>query len=287
MNEAKAVEPGARPWKDKATSFDWKAMVASYKSSGQAGDPGPGWGRAAGWSLEKIDKDLGYLGKPIGIASYKPYQSSGEDFLHNYLGNIGIPIELSPNFPKGADVALLTQAAAQDPKVVEEIKANLLAGKTVFITSGLLGALQGRGIEDILEVRDTGRKVALRDFLNGYGAGNGESSNDPVREHPPVLFPELAFYTNDSWGIIRGVANAKGFPILLMNRYGGGMPLRDHHAGEPGRPLQPAPGRDDRDQALPAARLPGTAGRARPASACSPTTTGPSWCSRSATTART
>lgn len=223
MNEAKAVEPGARPWKDKATSFDWKAMVASYRPSGQVGDPGPGWGRAAGWSLEKIDKDLGLLGQPIGVASYKPYQSSGEDFLHNYLGNIGIPIELSPNFPKGADVALLTQAAAKDPKIVEEIKGNLLAGKTVFITSGLLNALQGKGIEDILEVRDTGRKVALHDFLNGYGAGNGESLNDPKRDNPPVLFPELAFYTNDSWGIIRGVANAKGFPILLMNRYGGGV----------------------------------------------------------------
>ena len=223
MNEAKAVEPGQRPWKDKATSFDWKAMVASYRPSGQTGDPGPGWGRAAGWSLEKIDKDLGLLGNPIGIASYKPYQSSGEDFLHNYLGNVGIPIELSPNFPKGADVALLTQAAAKDPKIVEEIKGNLLAGKTVFITSGLLSALQGKGIEDILEVRDTGRKVALHDFLNGYGAGNGESLNDRGRDTPPVLFPELAFYTNDSWGIIRGVANAKGFPILLMNRYGGGV----------------------------------------------------------------
>ena len=223
MSEAKAVEPGERPWKGKATSFDWKAMTASYKPSGQAGDPGPGWGRAAGWSLEKIDKDLGWLGKPIGIASYKPYQSSGEDFLHNYLGNLGIPIELSPNFPKDADVALLTQAAAKDPKIVDEIKGNLLAGKTVFITSGLLSALQGKGIEDILEVRDTGRKVALHDFLNGYGAGNGESLNDPQRDTPPVLFPELAFYTNDSWGIIRGVANAKGFPILLMNRYGGGV----------------------------------------------------------------
>ena len=38
----------------------------------------------------------------------------------------------------------------------------------------------------------------------------------------PVLFPETRFYTNDSWGIIRGVAAAKGFPIVLMNRYSKG-----------------------------------------------------------------
>ena len=43
--------------------------------------------RVAGYSLEQADKFLGKLGNPIGIASYKPYQSTGEDFLHNYLGH--------------------------------------------------------------------------------------------------------------------------------------------------------------------------------------------------------
>ena len=37
-----------------------------------------------------------------------------------------------------------------------------------------------------------------------------------------MLFPEVRFYTNDSWGIIRGVAAAKGFPIVLMNHYSKG-----------------------------------------------------------------
>jgi hypothetical protein len=186
MSEAQGRRaPAQRPWQDKATSFDWKAMVASYKPSGQANDPGPGWGRAAGWSLEKIDKDLGYLGKPIGIASYKPYQSSGEDFLHNYLGNVGIPIELSPNFPKGADVALLTQAAAKDPRIVDEIKGNLLAGKAVFITSGLLSArCRARGIEDILEVRDTGRKVALARLPQRLWRGQRREPQRSEARHP-------------------------------------------------------------------------------------------------------
>jgi len=32
-------------------------------------------------TFEKVDKFLGQLGNPIGIKSYKPYHSLGEDFL--------------------------------------------------------------------------------------------------------------------------------------------------------------------------------------------------------------
>ena len=53
-------------------------------------------------ALNRSNAVVGKLGKPIGIASYKPYQSSGEDFLHNYLGMIGIPIDLHPEFPADA-----------------------------------------------------------------------------------------------------------------------------------------------------------------------------------------
>jgi hypothetical protein len=208
----KAVEPGERAaWQAKPTSFKWDEMAKGIAS--------PGWARAAGYSLEQVDAFLGKLGKPIGIASYKPYQSSGEDFLHNYLGNIGVPIELSPAFPTGASLVLLTESAKHDPAIVEKIKAQLTAGKRVVITSGLLRALQGKGIEDIVELEYTDRKVAIREFINGYGAGNGTRLNDPSADGPAILFPEIRFYTNDSWALIRGVANAKGFPILLMNRY--------------------------------------------------------------------
>ena len=70
----------------------------------------PTMARVAGYALEQVDPFLGKLGKPIGIASYKPYQSTGEDFLHNYLGMIGIPIDLYPEFPTNADLVLLTES---------------------------------------------------------------------------------------------------------------------------------------------------------------------------------
>jgi len=223
MAEMRAVDAGERrAWQDRPTSFKWDEMLRSHRSTG-TNDPGPGWGRAAGYALEQVDRFLGQLGRPVGIWSYRPAHASGEDFLHNYLGNIGIPIELSPTFPAHADLLLLTESAAADPDIVERIHDQLSAGKNVVITSGLLRALQGRGIERIAEIEHTGRSVAVRDFIDGYGAGNGASLDDPSHDNPAIVFPELRFYTNDAWPIIRATAGARGFPIVLMNRYSRGI----------------------------------------------------------------
>ncbi len=72
MNEAKAVEPGERPWKDQATSFDWKAMVASYKSSGQANDPGPGWGRRRAGRWRRSTRTWAISASPSGSPATSP-----------------------------------------------------------------------------------------------------------------------------------------------------------------------------------------------------------------------
>lgn len=225
FNWVAMADPGAAPagdrgaWSGQRTSFDWDEMIRPM--AGRQGGSA-GWARVAGYSLEQVDRAVGLLGKPVGIASYKPYQSSGEDYLHNYLGNIGIPIELTPHFPTQADTVLLTESAKLDPQIVTRIKGQLTAGKSVVITSGLLHALQGRGIEDIAEWEYTGRRIAVHDFLEGYGAGNGTRLNDPGSSYE-VLFPEIRFYTNDSWTLLRGVSSSHGLPIMLMNRYSGGI----------------------------------------------------------------
>ncbi len=227
--EDKAIDGGDRAkWADQDTSFNWKAITSAYKSDG-ASDPGPGWGEAAGAALKAADAVTGDLGKPAGVMSYKPFQSSGEDFLHNYLGNMGVPIELTPHFPKDAGMILLTQAAAADPDIISEIKGQLQAGKSVMVTSGFVKATQDTnrkdgGFQDLLEVQATGQEVAVNDYFNGYGAGNGLSLRDDPKVAPKdILFPELHYYTNDAWPIIRGVSGARGFPILLMNRYSKGI----------------------------------------------------------------
>ena len=143
------------------TVFEWSAMTRPFEIGDRAaweklptsfnfsemtnGISAPTWARVAGYSLEQADKFVGQLGNPIGIASYKPFHSSGEDFLHNYFGMIGIPIDLRPEFPTNANLILLTECAKADPDIVAKIKGQLRAGKSVVITSGLLRALQGKG----------------------------------------------------------------------------------------------------------------------------------------------
>lgn len=216
------LAPGTRPWRNRPTSFRWADMTRAYRSVGE-GDPGPGWGAAAGYSLRQIDAAVAHLGHPVGIAAYRPPYGVGEDFLHNYLGNIGIPIEMSASFPTEARTVLLTEGASVDPEIVTRIHEALSAGHNVVITSGFLAAMQDRGIDSIVELDVTGRVAAIDRFIDGYGAGAGTSLNSASGDDPAVLFPEIRFYTNDSWPIVRGVANARGFPIMLMNRYSRGI----------------------------------------------------------------
>jgi hypothetical protein len=209
MSEAAAVDPGTRPWANSATSFNWDSIARAH--------PGAGWGTAANAALDTADGALGELGRPTGIASYRPPHASGEDFLHNYLGNIGVPIELYPTFPSNADTILLTEAAANDTEIIGKIQERLRAGADVIVTSGFLEAMQGKGFDQLAEWQATGHTIAIDQFIDGFGAGNGVSLNVPAEAARSVLFPEIRFYTNDSWGIVRGVAAAKGFPMVLMN----------------------------------------------------------------------
>jgi hypothetical protein len=196
-------------------------MLLSHQTGPAAADAPPAtMARVAGYALEQVDAFLGRLGKPVGIKSYRPPHATGEDFLHNYLGMIGIPIDLYPTFPADADVVLLTEAAKFDPDIVARIKQQLLAGKSVVVTDGLFRALQGRGIEDIVELENTGRHVLADGYSAGYGPGNRNALGNETTGAPPVLFPQIGFHTNDSWALVSAMSDGTGFPLLLMNHYG-------------------------------------------------------------------
>lgn len=208
--------PGQREsWSAIHTSFDYSQLINDYEKQ----HPGmhSTMAGAAGYALGEIDPIIGALGKPIGIASYKPFESSGEHFLQNYLGMMGIPIEMYPQFPQDAYVVLLTKDAAFDPKILAKIKAQLQAGKNVVITSGLVQALQDKGLDDIVDVRYTSRKAMVNQYAGGYGApyDTGQSNRD-------VLIPIIDYVTNDAVPMLRAIANGNGFPILLSDHYSKG-----------------------------------------------------------------
>ncbi len=207
---------GTRPWSSLDTTFTASGLEKWHADSGST-EPAS-WGTVAGYALNSVNKVIPKLGNPIGIASYKPYQSYGEDFLQNYLGMIGIPIDLEPSFPTAANTVLLTESAKYDPAIVAKIKAHLQQGGNVVITSGLLQALQGHGIEQIAEIHPTGNVLNVDRYWGAFGAGAGAN----LGTTPQVLMPEIGFMTNDAWPVVRGTANGRGAPIVLMDRYSKG-----------------------------------------------------------------
>ncbi len=195
-------------WANMPTSFDYKKWWPHST---------PDFAAVAGKALNEIDPVVGQLGNPLGVAVYRPLNSTGEDFLPVYLGEDGIPVEMYPEFPTQAKTVLLTAAAAHDPAILAKIKAHLMAGGNVVITTGLLRRIP-KEIAQICELRMPGDQLLPTKYWGAFGAGNGNN----LGTSKPLMFPEVDYFTNDAWPLIRGTANGHGAPILLMDRYGKG-----------------------------------------------------------------
>ncbi len=218
--QAPIQEEQRAPWQGHGASFDFDAVTAPLRRPDGSLPPDATIAFAAGAAFALADRVLGLLGAPLGVKAYKPYHSRGEDFLHHYLGMVGIPIELAPEFPADAATVLLTEAAKFDPGIVAKIRRQLLDGKNVVITSGLLRALQeltpssALGLKEIVELEYTGRKQMTRDFLIGW--------NQVYSASRPVLVPRIEYLTNDSWEEISCMGGEAGTPLLHSAQYGRG-----------------------------------------------------------------
>jgi hypothetical protein len=199
------------PWQGQETSFDFDQLISTAKTGGEKQPVS--FASIAGQTFAKVDRFLGQLGKPIGLKSYKPFQSGGEAFLQNYLGMIGLPMDIVPEFPTDDAIVLLTAQAATDPAIVDKIEARLRAGGKVVITSGLLHQLQGKGIERIAEIEDSGHVALVKDYTVGWSLVHGEKS---------ILIPQIKYRTNDSWELVSAIAGESGWPLLHDADYGHG-----------------------------------------------------------------
>lgn len=88
-----------------------------------------------------IDKFVYKLGNPVGVQSYKCFNTCGEDFLQNWFGMIGIPMDIRPTFPEDQQTILLTEQAKSDPQLKAKIDAQIRKGGDVIVTTGLLKAV--------------------------------------------------------------------------------------------------------------------------------------------------
>jgi hypothetical protein len=203
------------PWQDESTSFDYEALrVPSKTTQGQLA-VGTSYARVAGVSFEAVDKAIGMLGRPVGLHSYRPFHSVGEDFLETYLGMIGIPIEMVTNFPQDQSSVLLTAHAARDSAIIDKIEAHVRGGNHVIMTSGLLKALQSKGVERIAEIEHSGRAALVKSFKVGRG--------EVVQGEKALLIPQITYRTNDSWELVSALDGDNGWPLLHDADYGKGQ----------------------------------------------------------------
>ena len=220
MDLLRVADPGNRDdWEHLPTTFDYFDM-ARRCCGGYPGSPGASYpllADAVEYALRKVDDVAGNLGAPEGLATYRPYDSTGEDFLPETAGMVGIPVEMYPRWP-AAKTVFLTRAAATDRNIVSQIERHLRSGGNVIITSGLLRAIQDRGFDQVTDMRVTQEVASPTTYVEGFGFGAGAV----LGHSKPILFPLIHFYTNEEWAVLRGIASQGGVPLLLMDHYGKG-----------------------------------------------------------------
>lgn len=201
------------PWQDAGgTSFNYDDMMKPVNINGKEVTPTT-MARAAGYTMEQVDRTIGLLGNPIGVKSYKPYQSTGEEFLQNYFGMIGIPMDIVPEFPTDANMVILTEQAKADPDIIKKMDKHLRSGKDITITAGFLRAMKGKGIESIVDLEYTDRKALVSGFMTG---------GQIVNVSKPILMQQVMYKTNDSWEIVSGMDGGLGWPLLHRDAYSKG-----------------------------------------------------------------
>jgi hypothetical protein len=174
--------------------------------------------RVAGCSAELLDRFLGKLGKPVGVATYKPCNSVGEPYLPNYLGMIGVPIDLVPEFPTNAPAVFLTAASSYDQDLVAKVKKFVQAGGRAIATTGLIEALGEKGFQDIAEIQVAGRRVVATRFSSGRGSGATLASEPDLN----ILLPQIRRFENDNRLAINFNTALSGYPMAVSCAYGQG-----------------------------------------------------------------
>ena len=172
---------------------------------------------AMGMQLSKIDQMMEGIGQPVGVPTYVPFASSGENHLEMRLGMLGIPMEPTPFFPENAKRIFLTESALADKNVIEKLCRFVADGGDAVITTGFLReageALRRAGLT---EARVTGRRF----MVTRYHVTSEAASY--IENQSPILFPEIVHGNNESWSLLNGGDGDFHESLFLRSTYGKG-----------------------------------------------------------------
>ncbi|MDR0917452.1 MAG: hypothetical protein LBN02_09745 [Oscillospiraceae bacterium] len=133
---------------------------------------------------------------------------------------VGIPLELTPDFPTDGKSVFLTVQALKDPDIFAKIQKLVVSGGKVIVTSGFMTEALARhvGIEEITSIRYLGRKFTTNQFRGG-GIGGGDGGYSKHK----MTFPLLEHRNNTTWTLAKAVVGEENYPIILRDTYGKGQ----------------------------------------------------------------
>ena len=190
--------------------FCWPALAGNKRAT------------PLGFMYSKLDAIVGQLGTPLGLKTYIPFNSQGEDHLEDFLGMTGIPMEPVCDFPDDAAKILLTAAALKDEKVLEKTQAYVAAGGNAIVTSGfVIGALKKwpEQLEKLTGVSYRDRTLTADEFQYTL---NGQYGRNFVKAAGPITFPLIEHRNNATWSIMNAGHGEYHESILCYDTYGKG-----------------------------------------------------------------
>lgn len=167
---------------------------------------------AAGQMFEDADNYLDKLGNPVGIAAYRPTYARGENNVHNYIGECGIPLEPSCVYDASAKSILLAEGAADDMDIEEKMKKSLADGADVVVTSGFVRKMGDR-FKEFANVSYSSRKAIVSKYANSKN--HGLSINGMYNGRCDVLIPQMDYCINDVWELAGAYGTDTNYPLVL------------------------------------------------------------------------
>ena len=190
--------------------FCWPALAGNKRAT------------PLGFMYKKLDAIVGQLGEPVGLKTYLPFNSQGEDHLEDFLGMIGVPMEPVCEFPSDCEKLLLTASALKDEKIIEKIEAFVRDGGNAIVTSGfVIGALKKwpEQFGQLTGVSYRERVLTADEFHYNI---NGNYRTAYVKSAMPITFPSIEHRNNATWSVMNAGHGEYHESILCYDTYGKG-----------------------------------------------------------------
>jgi hypothetical protein len=169
-----------------------------------------------GYVFDRLDEDMSKLGKPYGINAYIPFDSYGEEYITDYFGHMGLPIEPSPEYDDSR-IMILTESSAKDKDIVKKMEATLGKGGKVITTTGFWREAAQKGAEPFRIKANVRKADNYAHEIDICGFKNYFPSSDSA------LYSDIFSPVNDGWNTVVGLDDSGVFPVLIKQKWGEGF----------------------------------------------------------------